>query len=58
MNKMYKPQWIQAMVALALALGAALVVNWAILKLFGQKSPYRAEHSLSSEPPEIHRTSP
>ncbi len=46
MNKMYKSQWVQTMVALALALGVALVVNWAILKLFGQKSPYRAEHSL------------
>jgi hypothetical protein len=41
-----KLQWKQAVITLALALGIALVVNWAVLQLFGQKSAARAEHSL------------
>jgi hypothetical protein len=39
-------QWKQVVITLALALGIAFLVNWAILQLFGQKSAERAEHSL------------
>jgi hypothetical protein len=42
----YKSQWRQAAITLALAVGIALIVNWAVLKLFGQESAERAEHSL------------
>ena len=46
MDKGSKSQWTQTALTLALALGVALLVNWAVLKLFGQKSAARAEHSL------------
>jgi hypothetical protein len=42
----YKFQWKQAVITLALALSVALIVNWAVLTFFGQKSAARAEHSL------------
>ena len=34
------------LVAVAVACALALVLNWAVLSLFGQKSPDRAEHGL------------
>ena len=46
MDGVYKFQWKQAVITLALALSVALIVNWAVLQVFGQKSAYRAEHSL------------
>ena len=46
MDKVSKSQWTQMVITLALALGVALLVNGAVLKLFGQKSAARAEHSL------------
>jgi hypothetical protein len=46
MDKVTKSQWTQMVITLAWALGVALLVNWAVLKLFGQKSAARAEHSL------------
>lgn len=46
MDKVPKSQWTQTVITLALALGVALLVNWTVLKLFGQKSAARAEHSL------------
>ena len=46
MDGVYKFQWKQAVITLALALSVALIVNWAVLQFFGQKSAYRAEHSL------------
>jgi hypothetical protein len=36
----------QILIALGISLGIAILLNWAILKLFGQKSAERAEHSL------------
>jgi len=39
-------RWQQILIALGIALGVALLLNWAILELFGQKSAERAEHSL------------
>jgi hypothetical protein len=39
-------RWRQLLVALGASLGVALLLNWGILKLFGQKSAERAEHSL------------
>ena len=39
-------QWRQLFIALGVSLTVALLLNWAILKLFGQKSAARAEHSL------------
>jgi hypothetical protein len=41
-----KVQWRQFLIALAVSFGVAVLVNWAILRLFGQKSADRAEHSL------------
>ena len=38
--------WKRTALALLVALAVALLLNWAILNLFGQTSPYRAEHSL------------
>ena len=46
MDGAYKFQWKQAAITLAVALSVALIVNWAVLQFFGQKSAYRAEHSL------------
>ena len=43
---MDKPQWKQAVITLALAFGFAFIVNWVVLKFFGQKSADRVEHSL------------
>ena len=39
-------QWRQLLIVLGVSLGLALLLNWAILTLFGQKSAARAEHSL------------
>ena len=39
-------QWRQFLMALGVSLGIALLLNWGILRLFGQKSAERAEHSL------------
>jgi hypothetical protein len=39
-------QWRQLLIALGVSLGIALLLNWGILTLFGQKSAERAEHSL------------
>ncbi len=46
MDETPKLQWKQTVLTLVVALGVAFILNWAILQLFGQKSPYRAEHSL------------
>ena len=39
-------RWKRMLIALAVSLGLAILLNWAILHLFGQKSAARAEHSL------------
>jgi len=39
-------QWQQTLIALSVAVMVALALNWGILNLFGEKSPYRAEHGL------------
>jgi hypothetical protein len=39
-------RWKLLLIALGLSLGLAILLNWAILYLFGQKSAARAEHSL------------
>ena len=46
MDRGVTSQWRQGAITLAVALGIALMVNWAVLHLFGQKSAARAEHSL------------
>ena len=46
MDRVYKSYCKQAMITFALAFSFALIVNWGVLKLFGQKSADRAEHSL------------
>jgi hypothetical protein len=38
--------WQQLLIVLAVCFAVALLLNRAILELFGQKSAYRAEHSL------------
>lgn len=39
-------RWKRMLIALGISLGLAILLNWAILYLFGQKSAERAEHSL------------
>jgi hypothetical protein len=39
-------QWKRFLIALAVSFGVAVLVNWGVLRLFGQKSADRAEHSL------------
>jgi membrane-bound metal-dependent hydrolase YbcI (DUF457 family) len=39
-------RWQQILIGLGISLAIAILLNWAILKLFGQKSAERAEHSL------------
>jgi hypothetical protein len=46
MNRPDRHRWQQLLIALGISLGIALLLNWGILKLFGQKSAERAEHSL------------
>jgi hypothetical protein len=46
MKNLGRIRWQQALVALGVSLGVAVLLNWAILTLFGQKSAERAEHSL------------
>jgi hypothetical protein len=38
--------WQQILIILGVSLGIAILLNWAILNLFGQKSAERAGHSL------------
>jgi hypothetical protein len=46
MKNLDRVQWRQLLIALGVSLGIALILNWGILTLFGQKSAERAEHSL------------
>ena len=46
MKGLERVQWRRILLALGASLGIALLLNWAILRLFGQKSAERAEHSL------------
>jgi Domain of unknown function (DUF5942) len=46
MKSLDRVQWRQLLIALGVSLAIALLLNWAILTLFGQKSAERAEHSL------------
>jgi hypothetical protein len=46
MNSLDRFRWKQILIALGISLGIALLLNWTILKLFGQKSAERTEHSL------------
>jgi hypothetical protein len=46
MKSLDRVRWRQLLIAPAVALGIALLLNWGILNLFGQKSAVRAEHSL------------
>jgi hypothetical protein len=46
MKRLDPDQWRQLLIALGVSLGIALLLNWGILTLFGQKSAERAEHSL------------
>jgi hypothetical protein len=39
-------RWKRILIALGISLSIAILLNWAILNLFGQKSADRAEHSL------------
>jgi len=39
-------RWKRILIALGISLGLAILLNWAILYLFSQKSAARAEHSL------------
>ena len=43
---MNRNKWIKAAIAIVLAFAIAVIINQIILKLFGQKSADRAEHSL------------
>ncbi|MGE3537215.1 MAG: hypothetical protein AB7N91_07205 [Candidatus Tectimicrobiota bacterium] len=46
MATVYTLRCKQIALTLAVGLSVALLVNWAVLQLLGQKSLYRAEHSL------------
>jgi hypothetical protein len=46
MKRLDRLRWQQILIVLAVSFGIAILLNWAILKLFGQKSAERAEHSL------------
>jgi hypothetical protein len=46
MKRLDRLRWKQSLIALAVSFGIAILLNWAILQLFGQKSADRAEHSL------------
>jgi hypothetical protein len=46
MKSLDRVRWQRLLIALGVALGIALLLNWGILTLFGQKSAERAEHSL------------
>jgi Domain of unknown function (DUF5942) len=46
MNHLDRVRWKRILIALGLSLSLAILLNWAILHLFGQKSAERAEHSL------------
>jgi hypothetical protein len=46
MTNLDRMRWPQVLIALGVSLGIAVLLNWAILTLFGQKSAERAEHSL------------
>jgi hypothetical protein len=46
MKSLDRIRWQQLLIALGVSLGIAVLLNWGILTLFGQKSAERAEHSL------------
>ena len=46
MKEWHMKKWQKILIAIGIALGLALFVNWAILKLFEQRSSERAEHSF------------
>jgi Domain of unknown function (DUF5942) len=46
MGSRERMQWKPILIMLAVSFGAAVLVNWAVLEFFGQKSADRAEHSL------------
>jgi Domain of unknown function (DUF5942) len=46
MEKLDRLPWKELLILLAATFGVAVLVNWGILRLFGQKSADRAEHSL------------
>jgi hypothetical protein len=46
MKSLDRVRWQQLLITLGLSLGIAVLLNWGILTLFGQKSAARAEHSL------------
>ncbi len=43
---MNRKKWMQAAIAIVLTFAIAVIINQIVLKLFGQKSADRAEHSL------------
>ena len=46
MKRLDRTPWRRLLLTLGASLTVAVLLNWAILKLFGQKSAARAEHSL------------
>jgi hypothetical protein len=46
MKSVDRVQWRRLLIALGGSLGLAILLNWGSLRLFGQKSAERAEHSL------------
>jgi hypothetical protein len=46
MKSLDRIRWQQLLTALGVSVGIAVLLNWGILTLFGQKSAERAEHSL------------
>jgi hypothetical protein len=46
MKNLDRMRWQRVLIALGVSLGIAVLLNWAILTLFGQKSAERAEHNL------------
>jgi len=47
MKRLDRMQWRQLLIALGVSLTVALLLNWAILKVFGRRVQRRAEHSLN-----------
>ena len=46
MNHLDRRRWRRILIALGISVALAILLNWAILYLFDQKSAERAEHSL------------
>jgi len=46
MKSLSRLRWRHVLIWLGISLGIAVMLNWAILRLFGQRSAERAEHSL------------